>query len=253
MLKIAIGGALGRVGRSIVQIAQEDPKIQLIASVVRPEPAEQSKNLNPTNNLTNKMTKLSYGLSSVTDPFDVLIDFSNITCLDEHLALCCERKQCMVIGVTGLSSAQKEHLLKASKIIPIVYSPNMSIGINLSFKLLEMAAKVLRENVGVAIQDIHHQHKKDRPSGTALKMGEIIAKTWGKNLPVPEIDFASSRVAEVLGDHNILFALEDERLEIKHITENRSVYARGALRAAKWIVHQSPGLYDMQDVLGFKV
>lgn len=239
MIKIAVGGARGHVGRYIVQLVQEDPQTQLIASIIRPSSEIMTDNFSP-------------GLASVHTPFDVLIDFSSATCLDEHIDLCTKRKQSMVIGVTGISEAHKQHLLAASKTIPIVYSPNMSIGINLSFKLLEIAAKLLKENVGVAIHETHRQHKKDKPSGTALKMAEIIAEAWGKSLPLPEIDFASSRVADVLGEHTVLFALPDERVEIMHKTENRSIYARGALQAAKWLVHQSPGLYDMQDVLSLK-
>lgn len=251
MLKIAVGGALGRMGRSIVQLSQADPEIQLVASVVRPSAVEQaSESQFP---VYSNPSPLSPGLEAVSEAFDVFIDFSHITCFSEHLELCARRKQAMVIGITGLNTEQKKHMLDVSQTIPIVYSPNMSIAVNVSFKLLEIAAQVLNDKVGVAIHDIHHRDKKDSPSGTALKMGEIIARAWGKELPLPEIDFSSNRVAEVKGDHTVLFALEDERLEIRHQAENRSLFARGALRAAKWLANKPAGLYDMQDVLSLKI
>jgi 4-hydroxy-tetrahydrodipicolinate reductase len=247
LIKIAVGGAQGRVGQNIVQLVQQDKDLQLIAAVIRPG---STKPINSS--MGQESLPLAKGLASVENPFDVFIDFSNATCLLEHLELCRKRKQAMVIGVTGLSPEQKESIQKTSQDIPIVFSPNMSIGINVSFKLLEIAAAVLKEEVDVGIHEIHHTKKKDMPSGTALKMAEIIARIWGKTLPTPEINIASNRVAEVPGDHTVLFALKDERLEITHRTDDRAIFARGALRAAKWVARKSPGLYDMQDVLSLK-
>lgn len=240
LVKIAVGGARGRVGSCIVKLTQEDPQTQLMASVVRPGTSENPIEFSP-------------GLSSVTTPFDVFIDFSCVESLDEHLDYCADRKQAMVIGITGINKQQEEHIKKAAKMIPIVYSPNMSIGINLCFKLMEIAAKVLNpDDVGVAIHETHRLHKKDMPSGTALKMAEIIAKTWGETLPTPNIHIASSRVADILGEHRVLFSAPEERLELLHKTENRAIYARGAIKAAKWVVCKPPGLYDMQDVLALR-
>ena len=155
----------------------------------------------------------------------------------------------MVLGVTGFSEAQKVDIQKAAYTIPIVFSPNMSIGVNVSFKLLAFAATLLEPlramgiNVDVAIQEIHHKHKKDAPSGTALRMGQILSAS----------DYAVSRVGDVLGDHTAMLAFQGERIEIRHHTENRMIFAKGALTAAKWLMNTKPkpGLYDMQDVLGF--
>lgn len=280
LIKIAVAGARGRVGRCIVQLVQEDPQTQLFATILRPTKDsdhtknDQAKSLDSVVAVESMLTVESllpvesilpveseeqayFGLASIQNPFDVFIDFSTAESLDEHLTICCQRKHPMVIGVTGLSPEQKNHLSKASKIIPIVYSPNMSIGVNVCFKLLEIAAKALKKvalknAVGVAIHETHRFNKKDLPSGTALRMGEIIAETWGENLPIPEINFASNRVADIMGEHTVLFALQDERLEIMHKAENRMLFARGAIEAAKWL-HQKPaGLYDMQDVLSLK-
>lgn len=268
LIKIAVGGARGRVGRCIVELAEKDPQTQLIAAVIRANTSQypnQNPNLiqksgeratletaSPEEGQASNDTPYYLGLASLKLNLDVFIDFSGPEALAEHLKLCSERKQSMVIGVTGLNEAHKAQLIKASKIIPIVYSPNMSIGINVTFKLLQVAAEALNENVGVSIHEIHRLNKKDAPSGTALVMSEIIANAWGKDLPIPEINMASSRVGDIRGEHTVLFALEDERLEIIHRAENRMSFARGAIRAAKWVVHQSPGLYDMQDVLSLK-
>ncbi len=256
MIKVAVAGARGRVGRCVVELVQEDPQTELIATILRPIAASTRGRINSSSvepAIESSLdSSVAFGLASVQNPFDVFVDFSNADCLDEHLTICCERKQRMVIGVTGITQDQKNHLLKASKIIPIVYSPNMSIGINVCFKLLEIAAKALNEKVGVAIHETHRLNKKDMPSGTALKMGEIIAEAWGKNLPIPEINFASSRVADIMGDHTVLFALPDERVEILHKAESRMLFARGAIQAAKWLLQKPPGLYDMQDVLSIK-
>ena len=230
-IRVVVGGSQGRMSRCLSETIQQDPTLSLIAQTDR----------------------YQGGLAAITAPFDIFIDFTHPTAVEDHLALCCERQRRMVIGVTGLSEAQKERIKQASKKIPIVFSPNMSLGINLSFKLLEMAAQTLNHELeGIAIQEIHHKYKQDIPSGTALKMGEIIANARGKPLEKSDISFASSRVAEVMGEHTVLFALMGEQLEIKHKTEDRTIFARGAICASKWLMHQPPGLYDMQDVLGLR-
>jgi len=228
VIKVGVGGAGGRMGRLIVQVLEEDPKTECVAKINRSNP-----------------------LQSLSDPLDILIDFSTPDATINHLKLCIERGCPMVIGVTGFSLEQKKQIEQASKYIPIVFSPNMSIGINLCFKLLEQAAKALKGNEGnidVAIQDVHHKQKKDAPSGTALRMGEIVANGLGTNLNT-DIGFTSSRVGDVMGDHTVLFALEGERIEITHRSQSRMIYAKGAVQAAKWLMDKSLGLYTMQDIL----
>jgi 4-hydroxy-tetrahydrodipicolinate reductase len=241
MVKIAVAGAQGRMGQSISQLVEEDPETELVAKLIRPK----------------NDYLIEDNLASLSLQCEILIDFTNPAATLEHLTFCCQRKVGMVIGVTGFTAEQKDLILTAAKQIPIVFSPNMSIGVNLSFKLLAMAAQVLNQrtlndSVGVAIQEVHHKYKKDAPSGTALKMGEIIADTWGQPLEEAAISFSAARLGEVMGDHSVLFALDGEQIEIKHKTESRIIFARGAVLAAKWLSHQSPGLYDMQDVLGLK-
>lgn len=228
LIRIVVGGSTGRMSQCIASVVEQDPEVFLMAQTSRAEG----------------------GLQAIQEPFDVFIDFTHPLALETHLDLCCQAKRSMVVGVTGLSANQKAQIDKASQTIPIVYSPNMSVGVNLSFKLLALAAQTLGSEVEVAIQEIHHKHKKDKPSGTALKMGEIIAEAAGPSKP--QIDFAASRIGEVKGEHTVLFALPGEQLEIKHKTEDRAIFARGAVLAAKWLMNQPPGLYDMQGVLGLK-
>jgi 4-hydroxy-tetrahydrodipicolinate reductase len=173
----------------------------------------------------------------------------------------------MVIGTTGFTGEQQYQIERASSNIPIVLAPNMSVGVNLCFALLRQAAQVLANDVDIEIMETHHRHKLDSPSGTAVKMGEVIAETLGRDLEQcavygrqgisqprdrKTIGFATTRAGDVVGEHTVLFAGEGERIEISHKASNRQTFARGALRAALWIADKKPGLYDMQDVLNLK-
>lgn len=248
MIRIAVAGAEGRMGRLITELVQKDPGTELAARITRPNSTQG-------------------GWAEVETPVDILIDFSHQDAVLSHLKLCCERNVPMVIGVTGLSTAQKETILKASKNLPILMSPNMSIGANIIFKLLALTGQLLREqivqkqfntttensekSIDIAITEIHHRHKKDAPSGTAKYMGEIIQQQLERERGNEQIQFSSLRLGEVMGDHRALFALEGEQLEIIHKAEDRIIFAKGALAAAKWL-HQKakvPGLYSMQDAL----
>lgn len=259
MIKIAVGGAEGRMGQCVSQLILQDPETELVAKLTRPtNNVVKNQNELIRNNSSESEQAIINRLASFIPPnCNILIDFTNPIVALQHLEFCRERALGMVIGVTGFTAEQKAIIQAAAKNIPIVFAPNMSIGVNISFKLLNIAAqilnkKILNNTVGVAIQEIHHKYKKDAPSGTALKMGEIIADAWGQSLQEAEINFASARVGEVMGDHSVLFALNGEQIEIKHKTESRTIFATGALLAAKWLHHQPSGLYDMQDVLGLK-
>jgi len=234
VIKIAVAGAEGRMGRLITDLVEADPKTELSLRITRPTP-------------------VSNGWEAMKSPIDVFIDFSHKEAVLEHLKLCALHGMSMVIGVTGLDNPQKEQITKTSKILPIILAPNMSIGANLSFKLLKMVATLLKEkqqHSDIAITEVHHRHKKDAPSGTAKRMGELIAAGLGKTLEDSQIQFSSLRLGDVMGDHSAVFALEGEQLEITHKAENRIIFAQGALLAAKWLYGKPPGLYDMQDVLG---
>jgi 4-hydroxy-tetrahydrodipicolinate reductase len=247
MLAIAVGGARGRVNRLILQAIEADKDVSLALSISHSDPKKN--------------------LKTVTMPIDVFIDFTTPAATLEYLTICQERRYPMVIGTTGFSELEKVKIAHAAQIIPIVFSPNMSIGVNISYQLLALAANLLKEHAGVAadvaIVDIHHQHKKDAPSGTALRMAEVIRNAMSSSNVAfssnssnaasdSNINLSSVRLGDIIGEHSALFALAGERIEITHKATNRSLYATGALQAAKWVVSQEPGLYDMQDVLALR-
>lgn len=230
---MAVGGAKGRMGRLVVDLIEADPNTTLTAAVVRPTLNENRASI-------------------FQKPIDVFIDFSQPVAVLEHVQFCAEKKIAMVIAVTGLDVEQKNQIQAATKSIPILLSPNLSIGMNIGFKLIALASKILKEKnelPDIAISEIHHRHKKDKPSGTAKKMADIVSEEIGKSIQDLGIQFASLRLGETTGDHRILFSLKEEQLEISHTADDRSIFARGALLAAKWLYQKPPGLYDMQDVL----
>jgi 4-hydroxy-tetrahydrodipicolinate reductase len=203
-------------------------------------------------------------LDSVLDDFDVLIDFTTPEATLQHLALCQQNRKAMVIGTTGFSESQHQRIANSGETIPIVFAPNMSIGVNLCFNLLEQAARVLGDDVDIEIIEAHHRHKKDAPSGTALKMGEIVAQALDRNLQQvalygregmgeerdrKTIGFSTVRAGDIVGDHTVIFAGLGERVEITHKASSRMTFAIGAVRAANWIADKDPGLYSMRDVL----
>jgi 4-hydroxy-tetrahydrodipicolinate reductase len=197
----------------------------------------------------------------------VLIDFTRPEGTMAHLAVCRANGVAMVIGTTGFTDSQKTEIAQAAKHIPIMMAPNMSVGVNVTLKLLEMAAKALATGYDIEIIEAHHRHKVDAPSGTALKMGEVIAEALGRDLKdcavyaregvtgerdPSSIGFATIRGGDIVGDHTVLFAGTGERIEITHKSSSRSTYAQGSLRAARFLAGQKAGLFDMFDVLGLK-
>ena len=196
-----------------------------------------------------------------------LIDFTRPEGTMAHLRACVAAKVNLVIGTTGFSEAQKSEIAEASKSIAIMMAPNMSVGVNVTFKLLEMAAKALSTGYDIEIIEAHHRHKVDAPSGTALKMGEVIAETLGRDLKQcavygregvtgerdpSTIGFATVRGGDIVGDHTVLFAGTGERIEITHKSSSRATYAQGSLRAVRYLAGKTSGLYDMFDVLGLR-
>jgi 4-hydroxy-tetrahydrodipicolinate reductase len=204
-------------------------------------------------------------LSAVLDQFDVLIDFTHPSVTLKNLEICRQAGKSMVIGTTGFSPEEKQLLAEAGKQISIVFAANFSVGVNLCLKLLDTAARVLGDDVDIEIIEAHHRHKVDAPSGTALRMGEVVANALGRDLQKvavygregqtgarerETIGFATVRAGDVVGDHTVLFAADGERVEITHKASSRMTFAKGAVRAALWLQERKPGLYDMQDVLG---
>lgn len=199
------------------------------------------------------------------DDFDVLIDFTRPVPAMGHLELCQASGKRMVIGTTGFSAEEKQLIENAAKSIPVLMAPNMSIGVNVCFSLLAKAAQALGDDVDIEIIEAHHRHKVDAPSGTALGMGEVIARTLGRDLDDwaiygregntgerdrKTIGFSTIRAGDIVGEHTVMFASEGERIEISHKATSRANFAGGAMRAAKWLSDKQPGLYSMQDVLG---
>lgn len=265
-LNITIAGSSGRMGRTLLEAVAQAPDMWLSAALERSGSLYLGKD-------AGELIGVTCGVA-VTDDFaaalpgsDVLIDFTRPEGTLAHLAVCRAKGVKMVIGTTGFSAEQKEELKVAAKDIAIVFAPNMSVGVNVTFKLLEMAARVLNEGYDVEIIEAHHRHKVDAPSGTSLHMGEIVAQTLGRNLAevavygrqgitgerMPAtIGFASVRGGDIVGDHTVMFAGTGERIEISHKANSRATFAVGALRAARFLTDKRNGLFDMQDVLGLR-
>ena len=265
MRRIAVMGAAGRMGKILVEaVQQRAPLTGLTAAIVRPGSTLIGVDAGELASLGRIGVPLSGHIESVAEEFDVLIDFTLPEVMLKNLAFCRKAGKAMVIGTTGLDAAQKHLLAEAGKDIPIVFAANFSVGVNLSLKLLEMTARVLGDDADIEIIEAHHRHKIDAPSGTALRMGEVIAAALDRDLQEvavygreghtgarerETIGFATVRGGDVVGDHTVLFACEGERLEITHKASSRMTFAKGAVRAALWLDGRKPGLYDMQDVL----
>lgn len=268
MRRIAVMGAAGRMGKTLIAaVEQRSPVCGLTAAIVRPGSSLVGADAGELVSLGRINVPLSASLEGVVNDFDVLIDFTLPEVMLGNLAFCRQAGKAMVIGTTGLSVAQKQLLVEAAKDIPIVFASNFSVGVNLSFKLLDMAARVMGDDADIEIIEAHHRHKVDAPSGTAMRMGEVIADALGRDLQKvavygreghtgarehETIGFATVRGGDVVGDHTVLFAAEGERLEITHKASSRMTFAKGAVRAAQWLDGRKPGLYDMQDVLDLR-
>ena len=267
MIKIAVAGAAGRMGRNLVLACVACDETCLTLATDKPGHSLIGTDAGVVAGIEAQDVLISDVLDA--DKFDVLIDFTSPESTMQNLAVCKTAGKAMVIGTTGLSEEQKTALSDAAGMIPIVFAPNMSVGVNLCFKLLEVAAKALGDDGGYDIEVIetHHRHKVDAPSGTALRMGEVVADALGRNLkecavygregktgarPAKEIGFETIRAGDVVGDHTVLFATEGERIEITHKASSRMTFAKGAVRAANWLSGKGLGIYDMQDVLNLK-
>ena len=265
MLNIAVAGIAGRMGKTIVEAVSKTEGVALGAASVRHNSAHLEEEVGALCGLPSLDVYAVDDLAETLDDFDVLIDFTSPAATMEHLAFCLAGNKKMVIGTTGFSDAQKKTIEQASKKIAIVFAPKMSVGVNLCMKLLEQAARVIGEDSDVEIIEAHHRHKKDAPSGTALKMGEVVADALGRDLDdvavygrqgdIGERDgltigFESIRAGDIVGDHTVMFAGEGERVEITHKSSSRMNYASGSVKAALWLQEKGTGLYDMQDVLG---
>lgn len=263
--RIAITGAAGRMGRTLIEACDITEGVQVTAAIERPGSTFVGVDAGEMAGLGKLGVKIVDGIEAVLADFDVLIDFTIPAATLANLAVCEANGKSMVIGTTGFSDEEKARLQAASEKISIVFAPNMSVGVNLCLKLLEMAASVLQDDVDIEVIEAHHRHKIDAPSGTALRMGEVIAETLGRDLKEcavygregitgardrKTIGFETIRAGDIVGDHTVLFAAEGERVEITHKASSRMTFAKGAVRAADWLSQHEQGLFDMQDVLG---
>jgi 4-hydroxy-tetrahydrodipicolinate reductase len=265
-IRIAIAGSSGRMGRTLLEGVSQADDLMLHAALEHGGNAMLGKDAGELIGAPCGV-KISADAAAALQGADVLIDFTRPEGTLHHLDICRKLGVNMVIGTTGFNAQQKAQLGSAARDIGIVFAPNMSVGVNLVFKLLETASRVLSKGYDIEIIEAHHRHKVDAPSGTALGMGEVIAKTLGRDLAQcavygrqgvtgerdpSTIGFATVRGGDIVGDHTVLFAGTGERIEITHKASSRATFAQGALRAARFLKEHPAGMYDMQDVLGLK-
>lgn len=265
-MKFAIAGATGRMGRMLIETILNTAGAELVGALVRADSAAIG---NDCAAFLGRQTGivLTSDVSTALTNADFLIDFTCPTATMAHLVAAQAANVKLIIGTTGLDATQLASLQQASERLAIVFAPNMSVGVNATFKLLEMAAKMLNDGYDIEVIEAHHRYKVDAPSGTALRMGEIIADARGQNLAncanyvrhgytgerqADTIGFSTIRGGDIVGDHTVLFAGIGERIEISHKSSSRLSYAQGAMRAAQFLQNHSHGLFDMQDVLGLR-
>lgn len=262
-LKIAIAGASGRMGRMLIEATLAADDLELSAALDRADSPDLGRDAGESlGRRTGVAIRADFDALAGSD---VLVDFTRPEGTLQHLRECAARGVRLVIGTTGFDDAAKAAIRAAARETAIVFSPNMSVGVNATFKLLEVAAQILASGYDIEVIEAHHRHKVDAPSGTALKMGEVIAGALGKRLDdlavyareghtgerrPGSIGFATIRGGDIVGDHTVLFAGTGERIEITHRSSSRMTYAVGSLRAARFLAGRSNGLFDMHDVLG---
>ncbi len=264
-IKVGVIGAGGRMGRMLIEAVQNNPKTILNAAIERQGSSLVGADAGEVAAIGRLEVQIVDELEAVINDIDVLIDFSLPDATEKNMQVCAEHNVAMVIGTTGFNEAQEQVLAKASGKIAIVYAGNYSTGVNLSLKLLGMAAKAFGNDADVEIIEAHHKHKIDAPSGTAYMMAEAVAEARGQNLKdvaiygregqtgereSGTIGIHAVRGGEIVGDHTVMFIADGEVVEITHRARERMTFAAGAVRAATWVTEQAIGQYDMQDVLG---
>ena len=267
MVKLIVSGVAGRMGRRIAGLSLADSEIKVTGGLEIQGNPGLGEDLGKLLGLGEQGIEVVDNLEKIIGQGDVLVEFSSSQATLEHLQICQGHKKAMVIGTTGFTEDEKEILNKASKDIPLLCSPNMSVGINLLFKITREAAKAIGQDYDLEIIEAHHRQKKDAPSGTAIKLAAILAKETNRSLsevvtfgrkgqtgerPRETIGIHAVRGGDIVGEHTVIFAGAGERIELTHRASSRDTFAQGALRAVKFIIKQKPGLYDMGDVLGLK-
>ncbi len=264
--RIAITGAAGRMGRALVDACMKTEGLAFTAAIERQGSQLVGEDAGVTAGIGVVAVKMVDDITQADD-FDILIDFTRPEATLKYLDYCAGHGKKMVIGTTGLDTAGKQAIAEAANHTGIVFAPNMSVGVNLCLRLLDIAARVIGNDADIEIIEAHHRHKVDAPSGTALRMGEVVAEALGRDLkkcavygrqghtgerPRETIGFETIRAGDIVGEHTVMFAAEGERVEIAHKASSRMNFARGAMRAALWLASHDRGLFDMQDVLGLR-
>jgi len=245
MLKIGIIGAGGKMGIMIASLAVKDGDLEVITALEQESNPVAGKDLGEIIGQETMGVPVTIDLDQALEGVDCVIDFTLPGATTEHLKKCLEKKVPIVIGTTGFSIEEEKTIVDASQDIPIVFSPNMAVGVNVLFDIVADVSRILNSDFTVKVDETHHVHKKDSPSGTAKKIASIIEEFYAEKVPVEAF-----REGEVIGNHGIVFDSEFETLEIRHNAKSRQVFASGALKAAKYVVGKEPGLYSMRDVLG---
>ena len=267
MVKIAVAGAAGRMGGRITAISKEYEGLQLAGAFERKGHKDVGKDVGTLVGIGNTGITLVDSLESIIDNVDVIVSFTTVEASKEHLRLATSKSKAMVIGTTGFTKDDLKEVVQLTKKIPCVMASNMSMGVNLLLKVLQDIARVLGDAYDVEIIEAHHRMKKDAPSGTALKMAQVISDALNRNLDdvavyarkgiigertAKEIGIQTVRAGDIVGEHTVIFGGLGERIEVTHKVSSRDTFARGALKAATWVYGKPAGLYDMQDVLGLK-
>ncbi|MFA6349609.1 MAG: 4-hydroxy-tetrahydrodipicolinate reductase [Candidatus Omnitrophota bacterium] len=235
MIKLGVAGVCGKMGRRVFELASMDKDFEVNFALERKGIPQIGKDLGKI-----KISSNPDGLFLV----DVFVDFTSSEAADTNLDYAAKYKKPLVLGTTGLTDAQLKKVEEVSKVIPVVFSPNMSVGVNVLFSVLPEIAKKLGPEYNIEIVEAHHKQKKDSPSGTAKKMAEVLVNATNKQIPMHAI-----RLGDIIGDHTVIFCGNSERIEIKHQAHTRDLFVAGALKAAKWVFNKPAGLYSMQDVL----
>ncbi|MGD8999602.1 MAG: 4-hydroxy-tetrahydrodipicolinate reductase [Granulosicoccaceae bacterium] len=267
MTRIAITGAAGRMGRALIEAGQAADGVEVSVAIERSGSSVIGSDAGEVAGIGALGVSIVDDLNSVVDDFDVLIDFTRPEATLDNLEVCRARGKRIVIGTTGFDEAGKQSIADAASEIGVVFAPNMSVGVNLCFKLLDLAARVMGNEVDIEVIEAHHRHKVDAPSGTALRMGEVVAEALGRDLKEcavygregqtgerdrQTIGFETIRAGDIVGEHTVMFADIGERVEITHKASSRMTFANGAVRAAAWLMANENGQFDMQDVLGLR-
>jgi 4-hydroxy-tetrahydrodipicolinate reductase len=267
MTKVIVAGAAGRMGSRLVALIKDSPALTLAGAIEGKGHHALGQDAGEAAGAGRIGVPITNDLTALLTRGEVVIDFSSPEATLVHLRAVAEQRRAMVIGTTGFNAAELDELKSLAKQVPCVLSPNMSVGVNLIFKVISEMARTLGDDYDIEVIEAHHRLKKDAPSGTALKIAEVLARSVNRDLnqvgvyarkgligerKKQEIGIQTIRAGDIVGDHTILFGGMGERIEVTHRASSRDTFARGALRAARWVVTQPPGLYDMMDVLNLK-